>query len=195
MKLFGLTGGVGMGKSTAAGILSKRGFALIDTDEIARALVEPETAALEEIKSVFGARFVGPDGKLCRRKLAELAFSDAQARGQLESILHPRIRANWKEKVSEWRAAQLPFAAVVIPLLFETEVETEFDATIAVGCASKTQRERLSARGWNGIEIERRVASQLSSETKMARADFVIWSEGSLATHERQLDRILALAA
>jgi dephospho-CoA kinase len=184
-----------MGKSTAADIMRKRGFALIDTDEIARELVKPGTAALEEIKSIFGGRFVGLNGELRRRELAEVVFSDAEARARLENILHPQIRAIWKQKVAEWRSAQLPCGAVVIPLLFETGAEMEFDATIAVGCASKTQAERLSARGWNAIEIERRIASQLSSETKMARADFVIWSEGPLSTHERQLDRILTMAA
>jgi len=195
MKLLGLTGGIGMGKSTAVEMLRAEGCQVVDTDVIGRELVKPGEPALKEIERTFGASYVGPGGELRRRDLAELVFSNSKAKLGLESILHPRIRAAWLEKVANWRSAQVTVGVVVIPLLFETGAEAEFDGIISVACAKKTQTARLMERGWNVGEIERRNASQISSEEKMNRADWVVWTEGSMNGHQKQLKRILAVAA
>src|SRR5690348_8842950 len=103
MKLFGITGGIGMGKSTSARLLVERGVSVIDTDILARQIVEPGQPALEEIKRQFGAEMVAPDGQLRRGDLAEKVFSDPAALRRLEEILHPRIRNLWKIEVEKWR--------------------------------------------------------------------------------------------
>jgi len=127
MKLCGLTGGVGMGKSTAAGFFLALGTRVVDTDKLARELAEPGQPALEEIQREFGPGVLDPDGRLKRAELARVVFADPAARKKLEAILHPRIRERWRGQVAQWRAQDCPVAIVVIPLLFETGAEAEFD--------------------------------------------------------------------
>jgi dephospho-CoA kinase len=191
MQSIGLTGGVGMGKSTAAGILRSRGVPLVDTDELARQLVQPGEPALDEIKKVFGHEFVTPDGQLRRAELARIVFSHSAAREKLEGILHPRIRAAWLAQVESWRKDDRPLAVVVIPLLFETRAETFFEKIICVACATPTQQQRLQARGWNADQIQQRLAAQWPVTVKIARADFLVWTEGSLDIHRQQWQQIL----
>jgi dephospho-CoA kinase len=191
-----------MGKSTAATLLAERGVTLVDTDVLARQLVEPGQPALDEIRHSFGGDVIAPDGSLRRDQLARRVFADAAGRKRLESILHPRIRELWKSQLSDWRAglggvarsASTRFFCVVIPLLFETKAEKEVDATLCVGCSSDTQHKRLSSRGWNVEQINQRIKSQLPFEDKMARADYVIWNEGTLDVLAAQLERVLGSA-
>ncbi len=192
MKLFGLTGGIGMGKSAAAQILEQRGVPVVDTDVLARRIVEPGQPALAEIQRAFGNHLVAPDGQLRRDELARIIFADPAARRKLESLTHPRIRELWGKQVELWRGQNQPVGIVVIPLLFETNAEKEFDATICVACSEATQRKRLQERGWTPEEIAQRIAAQLPIEKKIARADFVAWSEDNLDVLEEQLDQILA---
>ena len=147
MKVCGLTGGVGMGKSTTAQFLRARGAQMVDTDELARQLVQPGQPALAEIQTEFGTNIVAPDGRLRREELAQIIFSDAAARKKLEAILHPRIRGRWLAQVEIWRAENRPLAVVVIPLLFETRAESHFNKIICVACSAPTQRQRLLSRG------------------------------------------------
>ena len=192
MKLLGLTGGIGMGKSTADQLLRERGVAVVDTDVLARELVEPGQPALAEIQTAFGYAVIGVDGRLRREKLARRVFADASARRQLEVILHPRIQALWLVQVAAWRVEGRPVAVVVIPLLFETNAASHFDATISLACSATAQCQRLQGRGWSAQQIQQRIAAQWPVEKKMALADFVVWTEGSLAVHAAQLERILA---
>jgi dephospho-CoA kinase len=190
MKLCGLTGGVGMGKSTAAGFFLQLGAQLVDTDKLAHELVEPGQPALAEIQNEFGRNLIAADGRLKRGELAGLVFSDARARKKLEAILHPRIRERWQAQVESWRGENFPVAMVVIPLLFETAAEAQFDKIICVACSTAEQRERLRARGWTADQIHGRIAAQLPAEQKMARAHFVVWTEGALASHRRQAEKV-----
>ncbi len=191
MKLLGLTGGVGMGKSTAAGFLLQLGVRVVDTDEIAHQLVQPGQSALAEIRQEFGCAVFLTDGSLNRAALAEKVFADETARQKLEAILHSRIRERWSAQVESWRKENIPMAVVVIPLLFETQAETAFDKIICVACSPQSQHERLLARGWSGDQIARRIAAQLPVEQKMARSHFVVWSEGLPEVTRRQLAEII----
>ena len=191
MKVCGLTGGVGMGKSTAAGFLLAHGVRVVDTDELARQLVEPGQPALAEIQSQFGPDSITANGELDRAALARRVFADPSARAQLEAILHPRIREAWLARLENWRAENCPLAIVVIPLLFETRAEANFEKIICVACSPAAQRERLAARGWNAEQIHQRIAAQLPVEQKIARSHYVIWTEGLLAVQHRQVDKIL----
>jgi dephospho-CoA kinase len=181
-----------MGKSACAQLLRARGVPVVDTDDLARDVVEPGQPALTEVQRVFGSEFVGPDGRLRRDALARRVFADAAARRQLETILHPRIRKLWLAQAQTWRAAGVPLAVVVIPLLFETRAETDLDATICVACSSETQRRRLLARGWSPEQAAQRIAAQWPLEKKISAANYVIWTEVSLEVHEAQLERILS---
>jgi dephospho-CoA kinase len=195
MMLFGVTGGMGMGKSTAAELLRELGVAVTDTDALARAVVAPGEPALAEVRQVFGAEMLGEHGELRRERMAELVFSDPAARRRLEAILHPRIGALWRAEVARWRAARQAVAAVVIPLLFEMAAEADFDATICVACTAAAQQQRLAARGWTPDQSAQRLQAQWAIERKMAMADYVVWTEGSLDAHREQLRRIVDIGA
>jgi len=192
MKVCGLTGGVGMGKSTASRFFRERGAQIVDTDELARRLVQPGQPALAAIQSAFSQRVISLTGELNRAELAQIVFADADARKKLEAILHPLIREQWFAQIEAWRGENYPLAVVVIPLLFETRAESHFDKIICAACSTVTQRERLLARGWTPEQIEQRNAAQMPVEEKIARADFVIWTDGALHAHARQIERILA---
>jgi dephospho-CoA kinase len=192
MKVCGLTGGVGMGKSTAARIFREHGAQVVDTDELARKLVQPGRPALADIQAAFGKKVIGPAGELKRAELAQIIFADANARRELEAILHPRIREQWLAQIESWRGEDRPLAVVVIPLLFETRAESHFDKIICVACSAAAQRERLLARGWTPEQIQQRIAAQMPVEQKIARADFVVWTGGALDAHARQIERILS---
>jgi len=191
MKLIGITGGVGMGKSTAQTLLVARSIPIIDTDELARLLVEPGQPALAEIVAQFGKQFLDQDGRLRREALATLVFKDTQARGRLESILHPRIRASWTKQVEQWRQDGVALGTVVIPLLFETGAAPGFDRTVCVACSPQTQVRRLRERGWTDAQIQQRIAAQWPIERKLEASDCVVWTEGTLEVHAQQWDEIL----
>lgn len=192
MKVLGLTGGIGMGKSTCAQLVAARGIPVVDTDDLAREVVEPGKPALAEVAKQFGPEVLDGEGALRREELARRVFSDPAARARLERILHPRIREMWRARVGEWAAKGRACALVIIPLLFETNAEKELDATICIACTAATQRVRLAARGWSAEQASQRIRAQLPIEIKLERASYVIWTEGSLAIHAAQLDRILA---
>ena len=190
MKLCGLTGGVGMGKSTAAGFFLELGARIVDTDQLARDLVQPGRPALDAILREFGPGVLAADGRLNRAELARLVFADPAARKRLEAILHPRIRELWRAQAAAWRADNCPVALVVIPLLFETGAEAEFERIICVACPPAAQRERLESRGWGEAQIQGRLAAQWPVAQKIARAHYVIWSDGSLDNHRRQVAEV-----
>jgi len=190
--VLGITGGIGMGKSACAELLMARGIRVIDTDALARDLVQPGQAALLEISQSFGSGVLNSAGGLDRHTMAGIVFRSPDARRELESILHPRIREAWKFTMQEWRRiGQTPIAAVIIPLLFETGAQQDVDATVCVACSEVTQLERLASRKWSPTEIRDRIAAQMPAVRKIELSDYVIWSEGSLELHGRQLDRIL----
>lgn len=191
MKTIGLTGGIGMGKSACAQLLQWRGASVVDTDELARQVVAPGQPAQEEIRAAFGTDVIGPDGQLKREAMAQIVFANPGARTKLEAILHPRIRDLWHAQVASWRNEGKPLGVVVIPLLFETKAEHEFDTIICVACTAATQRERLQTRGWTPEQVEQRIAAQLPVAEKMARSHHVIWTEGGMDVHAQQVYRIV----
>jgi dephospho-CoA kinase len=173
-------------------LLRRRGLPVVDSDVIARQIVEPGQPALSEIRQLFGAEIIGDDGHLRRDELARRVFADAEARGKLEGILHPRIRAVWQAQLQAWRAEGRHTAVAVIPLLFETDAAGNFDSIVCVACSASTQQRRLRARGWTEEQIRQRIAAQLPVEKKMLLADYVVWTEGPLDLHEAQLRRIFS---
>jgi len=192
MTRLGLTGGIGMGKSTAAELLAKRGAKVSDSDQLARELVEPGQPALAEIAGAFEDDVLRENGSLDRAKMAALVFNDSTAREKLEGILHPRIREAWQARLDGWAAAGEQLAVAVIPLLFETRAEANFDRTVCVACSPEAQRERLRERGWSDDQISSRLEAQMAVDEKMKRADHVVWTDGTIEAHAAQWDALLS---
>lgn len=191
MKVLGITGGIGMGKSTSGELLRQRNIPVVDTDILAREVVEPGEPALKEIVTAFGPDVLEPDGRLNRGEVARRVFDSPPLREKLEAILHPRIRERWLAQIDAWRTQGHPVAAVIIPLLFETRAQQACDAVICVACSREAQQKRLRARGWIAEQISQRLAAQWPTAKKIEAADFVIWTESTLDVHAVQLDRIL----
>ena len=191
MVLLGVTGGIGMGKSASGELIAGMGIPWVDADAIARDVALPGSEAVTEIVRTFGPQVVDETGALRRDRLAARIFPDPELRRRLEEILHPRISAVWRRSVENWRRQRTPIAAVVIPLLYEKTYESEFSRIICLACTDATQRRRLQERGWSVNQIRMRNAAQMPVVDKMARADFVVWTEGSLGCLRSQWMRIL----
>lgn len=189
--IIGITGGPGMGKTTVGQIMEEYGIYVIDADQLARELTQPGMPAWHEIRKIFGEEFFFESGELNRAALAKLVFQDKVARQQLEEILHPKIRHTWRSKISEYLTSGVGPVAVLIPLLYETNSETDVEVVICVACNKMTQIERLLQRGWTEEEIRLRVAAQLPIEEKIYRADYVIWTEGKIEVTKMQVQKIL----
>lgn len=191
-RVLGLTGGVGMGKSTAARLLKKVGLPVVDSDDLAREAVHPGTEGLAEIADEFGEGFLKADGSLDRDKMASKVFQDEAARKRLEAIIHPRVRIVWEKQIDQWREQKRPVGVVVIPLLFEVDLQDSFDAVLCVACTANTQRARLRERNWNDAQITVRIAAQMDIAQKMDLADHVLWNEGAPELLMDQMKEILS---
>lgn len=191
-RVLGLTGGVGMGKSTAARLLKKVGLPVVDSDDLAREAVQPGTEGLAEIADEFGEGFLKADGSLYRDKMASTVFQDEAARKRLEAIIHPRVRTVWEKQIDQWREQKRPVGVVVIPLLFEVDLQDSFDAVLCVACTANTQRDRLRERNWDDAQITARIAAQMDIAQKMDLADHVLWNEGAPELLMDQMKEILS---
>lgn len=192
-----LTGGVGSGKSTVAGLFARLGVPVIDADEISRALTAPGSPVLDLIAEAFGARFVNPGGHLDRAALRALVFADPAARKRLESILHPRIHSEMRRRLAQLSA---PYAVLEIPLLFETGQTDIADRILVVDLPESEQISRVQRRsGLEAAEIRRIVDSQAPRSQRLEGADDVIDNSGepvALEDRTRRLHRYyLELAA
>jgi dephospho-CoA kinase len=180
-----LTGGIASGKTMVAHLFAARGVPVIDTDVIARQVVEPGEPALAAVVDAFGAQVLGEDGRLDRRRMREHVFADAAARRRLESILHPAIRA---EMERQSRAAGGPYQLLVIPLLVESGRRDHVDRVLVVDVPEVTQVERLVRRDASTREqAEAALRAQATRDARLAFADDVIENTGDLAALEAQV--------
>jgi dephospho-CoA kinase len=174
----GLTGGVGSGKSTVADLLRERGAVVIDSDVLAREVVEPGTPGLAAVVEAFGDGVLAEDGSLDRAELGRRVFVDEGFRRRLQDILHPLIRARSAEI-----AAEAPAGALVvhdIPLLVETGQADRFETVLVVDVPVETQVERLVRdRGWSREDAEARVRAQAGRDERLAVATHVLDNTGT----------------
>jgi dephospho-CoA kinase len=174
---FGLTGGIGSGKSTVAAMLVACGAQLVDTDAIARALTQPGGAAMDSVAAAFGPQAVAPDGALNRAHLRQLVFTDPQARSRLEAILHPLIGLEARRQAD---------AAAGRPVVFDVPLLTEsshwrqrVQRVLVVDCGADTQVHRVAQRpGWTAEAARQVIAQQASRAARRAIADAVIFNDG-----------------
>jgi dephospho-CoA kinase len=190
MKVLGLTGGIGSGKSMVASMLTQLGADVIDADRIAREVVEPGQPALKEIATAFGTDILLPDGRLDRGKLARIIFADPVARGTLNAITHPRIRERMDAEISA-RRSRAGVLVVDIPLLYENDRTRAVETVIVVWVDPKTQLRRLQERdGLSVEEARQRIAAQMPLDEKRAGADVVIDNSGSREKTRRQVEAV-----
>lgn len=194
MHLVALTGGIASGKSTVARRLAKHGAVVVDADRLAREVVEPGEPALAAIAERFGASMLREDGTLDRAALGALIFSDAQARADLNAITHPAVTARSQRLFAEAAEAD-PHAVVVydVPLLAEGRGVGEFDEVVVVHAPPELRVDRLVAlRGLSEADARARVSAQATDEQRLALADVVIDSSGSLQQTLAQTDGLWA---
>lgn len=179
MKIIGLTGGIGSGKSTVAQLLVQEGWVLVDADRIARDIVEPGQPALAELADAFGEDILQADGSLDRGLLASRAFASREKTDLLNSITHPRIQEETQARFEAARQGGADFVVYDMPLLVDKGLHNDMDATIVVDVDVEERVRRLvEYRGLEESDARRRIAAQIPDDVRRAAADFVIDNNG-----------------
>lgn len=186
----GLTGGIASGKSTVAKFFGALGVPIIDTDQVAREVVEPGQPPLERLVERFGRTILTPDGHLDRPKLREIVFSDPMARTDLEALTHPAIGS----AVQAWSAAAGgPYQILIVPLLVEKNLASQVDRVLLVDCDEELQIRRLQARDGSTVEQARAIlAAQTSRAARLKVAHDVIQNDGDLSAVRDQVSELQA---
>jgi dephospho-CoA kinase len=198
VRVVGLTGGIGSGKSTVARLLAERGAIVIDADQVAREIVEPGEPALAEIAAHFGAEVLTEDGALDRPALAAIVFNDADARRDLEAITHPRIGDRIVARLAQIRLGERSDGAsrVVVldhPLLVETGTTQRCDDVVVVTAPAEVRVRRLvEQRGMDEADARARIAAQADDATRVAAATHVIDNSGDVSELQVALERLAA---
>lgn len=189
----GLTGGIATGKSTTLERWRSLGAASLDADEYAHRALTPETPTWEEVVRTFGSEILNPDKTVNRPRLGEIVFADDGKREALNRIIHPAVGEMWKKGIQRLTdEGQTEFVAVAIPLLYEVAAESQFDCVVTVACSEQTQLTRLMRKGLSKAQAHARIRAQWPLATKMDRADFVIWNDGTPEVLLRQAEIIWA---
>src|ERR671936_479743 len=195
MRVLGLTGGIGSGKSLVATSFQQPGADVIDADQLAREVVEPGEPALAEIVTAFGPDILLPEGRLNRTKLGSIIFADPTARARLNAITHPRIRDRMRQATAA-RQSRPGVLVLDIPLLYENGRTDIVEKVIVVWVDPRTQFERLTRRnGLSATQARQRIEAQLSLDAKRDRADHVIDNSGIEQQTRRQVEAIYRLYA
>lgn len=184
-----LTGGIATGKSYVLNRFAGHGVPTLDADQLAHAAVAPDGPAWQGVRDRFGAEMFDHRGRLDRAKLGALVFADAEARADLNRLVHPHVRAD----TAAWFATLTPptrFGVVAIPLFYETPRTERFDHVIVTACAPEQQLARVMARGLTEPAAKLRIAAQLPTEEKVRRGDHVIWTDGTFADTDRQVTEL-----
>ncbi|SFC83001.1 dephospho-CoA kinase [Streptomyces aidingensis] len=194
----GLTGGIGAGKSEVVRLLARRGAVIIDSDRIAREVVEPGTEGLAAVAAEFGPGVLTPGGALDRGRLASVVFADPEKLAVLNGIVHPLVR----RRSAELQAAAPPGAIVVhdVPLLVENDLVRHFDVVVVVDAPDEVRVARLTAsRGMAEADARSRMAAQAGREQRLAAADFTVDNGGTLEELDARVEalwqRLTKLAA
>jgi dephospho-CoA kinase len=193
MKWFGLTGGIGTGKSTVSRMFAERGVAVVDADVIARQVVEPGEPALAALVEAFGPQVLRADGTLDRAALGAKVFQgeDGSARATLGGILHPAIAARTAAELDRLREAGAPMALYDAALIVENGLHLMMDGLVVVDAPPEVQRQRVVARdGLDEDAAQARIDSQLPAADKLRLATWVIDNGGSLDDTRAQVEAV-----
>ncbi len=184
-----LTGGIGSGKSLVGEILEELGALVIDSDQLAREVIERGSPGYEEVVTAFGDSILS-EGQIDRSKLAAVVFNESDLRKKLESIIHPLVR-----EAAEKLARKLPSGAILInqiPLLVESDGAKRFDYVVTVSADEEIRRERLRLRGLKDYEITQRIAAQVSDLEREKIANYIIRNDGSIDELTRAVEALMA---
>jgi dephospho-CoA kinase len=192
MRVFGLTGNIGSGKSTVAAMLREAGIPVLDADRISREVTAPGGRAYAAVVQAFGRGIVRDDGSIDRKRLGEIVFADPASRERLERITHPAIFEAMKEAIAGIEREGHRAAVVEATLIHESGRKGLFEAVISVTCDSETAISRLAARdGMSRGQAEARLHAQMDADRKAGASDYVIDNSGNLDETRRQ---VVALA-
>lgn len=183
----GLTGNVGAGKSTVVSLFERWGATVIDTDVLAREVVRPGSPALERIREAWGDSIIGEDDGLDRDAMRRIVFADPRARRELERILHPAILERYRELLIEAKARGDRIVVGVVPLLYETGMEEEFDLVLLVDAPLEKRIDRLvTTRDLSREEARAIAEAQMPAQEKREHADLVLDNDSDIPTLERR---------
>ena len=187
MKIIALTGGIGAGKSTVARFFSELGANVVDADQLARIAIERGSEGFDEVVARFGEKIL-TNGDINRKALAEIVFSDPDAKRDLEAIIHPRVQKLFAQAIID----NEPSAHLIyeIPLLVETDAAHKFDFVVTVEAAEDLRIKRLLARGMFITDIKARLASQAPAQARIDIADAVIFNDGDEDHLLRQVENL-----
>lgn len=190
--VLGLTGGIATGKTTVSHYFKQLGIPIVDSDIIAREVVEPGTTGLQKIRKSFGDEILAEDGSLNRKKLGNLVFGDENLRRQLNQVLHDELDVAISSQISEWVARAVPLVVVDVPLMYEAHYDEKVDQVMVVYVPEAIQLARLMLRdNLTESAARQRMESQMPIEEKRLRGDIVIDNAGSREETEAQLAKWL----
>lgn len=193
MLWIGLTGGIASGKSEATKLLKSMAFPVIDADLIAHQVVERGTPGLKSVVDHFGAEILNPDGSLNRKKLGQIVFTSTDQRLALENLLHPLVQQEVQRQKHQYAQNGKSIAFYDVPLLFEKNLQGQFDKVVLIFSSLDLQKSRLRQRDQlSDLEIENRLQSQIPLIEKEKKSDFVIYNDHDLAHLEKQLKDLVA---
>jgi len=191
MRVFGLTGNIGSGKSTVAAMLREEGIPVLDADRISRDVTAPGGRAYDAVVRAFGREILRDDGSIDRKRLGEIVFADPASRERLERITHPAIFEAMKEAIVRIEREGHRVAVVEATLIHELGRKGLFEAVISVTCDRETAISRLAARdGMSRGDAEARLGAQMDAERKAGASDYVIDTSGSIESTRRQVERL-----
>ncbi|MCX4242380.1 dephospho-CoA kinase [Paraliomyxa miuraensis] len=193
MDVYGLTGGIGSGKSTVAELLEEYGVPVVSADELSRVVVAPGSEGLRAVVEAFGPEILDEHGELDRRRMADLVFRNTERRRELEAILHPRIRDRFEQVLDALEKAGHDVAVYEVPLLFERNLQGEMKAVILVTAPTDRRVARVRTRDdVTETEVRARIAAQMDEDQKRRRADYIVENDGSLDDLRREVEFLMA---
>lgn len=192
MLVLGVTGSFGTGKTTVARMFKDLGAFVLDADESARRLMEPRSAAWKKIKTAFGEKVIGKDGRIDRKALSKIVFKDKRKLKKLCGIIHPLVYKEFDEKIKKIRKQNTEAVIVLdVPLLLESKGKPRIDKLLVVRCGRKTQLKRaINRTRLTRADIMRRIKAQMPLKEKIKAADFIIANDGGLNSTKRQVTDI-----
>jgi dephospho-CoA kinase len=192
MKWIGLTGGIACGKSAVANCIKAKGWEVIDADQLAHMALRPGESSYDAVVKYFGRDIVNGDKSINRKALGEIVFAHPEKLSFLESVIHPWVQSQTKMYRASFQKSGREMAFYDVPLLYEKNLQDQFDAVIVVTCSEALQLSRLQARnGFSLEEAKKRIAAQLPIEEKMNKADYVIENNGSFEDLAQKIEKIL----
>ena len=193
LRVFGLTGGIGSGKSAVARRLRARGLPVVNADDLARVAVARGSEGLERVADYFGADVLTSAGDLDRARLGQIIFGDPEARRMLDAMIHPIVRQLAAQRFQELGERGEPLACYEVPLLYEGGLDRTYQPVLVVNAPRALREQRIAARdGLDSAQIAARIRAQMPLEEKVQRADYVIDNAGTLRELEEAADAVLS---